>query len=163
MSTKTNLNFSQFIGTTDLVFITLDSLRYDAAVESYAQGMTPEIQKLLPKGWEKRHTPGNYTLPAHYAFFNGFLLTPAKKGFYEYSYVLYIPEPDEPPQPYSFIINTDTIMGNLSKHGYLTICIGGVTFFSNKNHIGKIHSTVMTIPYAETFLPKFQQIEKGDQ
>ncbi len=129
MKSHTNLNFSEFLGSTESGFHYIGSLRYDAAVEAFEQNLTPEIRKLIPKGWERRYSPGNFTLPAHYAFFNGFLPTPIKKGFYEYSNVLYIPEPDEAPQPYTFILNKDTIMGNLVKHGYLTICIGGVAFF----------------------------------
>lgn len=59
---------------TSILFVTLDSLRYDVARAALHAGQTPHLAKLLPGGrWEERRTPGTFTLPAHMAFFSGFL------------------------------------------------------------------------------------------
>src|SRR3977135_3116641 len=69
------------IGTHDILFITLDTLRYDVAQELFEQGRTPFLASLLPdNGWEPRHSPGSFTYAAHHAFFAGFLPTPAFPG-----------------------------------------------------------------------------------
>ena len=41
-------------------------------------GRTPHLTRLLPRGWEERHSPGSFTYAAHQAFFAGFLPTPAR-------------------------------------------------------------------------------------
>ena len=72
------------VGTHDILFVTLDALRYDVAVETLAEGATPNLAHVLPNGiWEKRHTPGNFTYAAHHAFFAGFLPTPITPGPHE--------------------------------------------------------------------------------
>jgi hypothetical protein len=59
---------------TSILFVTLDSLRYDTARTAYDGGLTPHLASLLPDGgWERRQTPGTFTLPANIAFFSGFL------------------------------------------------------------------------------------------
>ncbi len=70
--------FRDAVGTHDIVFVTLDTLRFDVADTELAAGRTPNLAKLLPGGrWERRHTPATFTFPAHQAFFAGFLPTPA--------------------------------------------------------------------------------------
>ncbi len=65
------------IGSHDLLFLTLDTLRYDAALELMEAGRTPNLGKVLPGGvWQKRHSPASFTYAAHQAFFAGFLPTP---------------------------------------------------------------------------------------
>ena len=50
------------IGTHDVLFVTLDTLRYDVAMQALRAGQTPHLAKLLPGGaWEERHSPGNFT------------------------------------------------------------------------------------------------------
>ncbi len=73
------IDFSRRVGLDDLLFVTLDTLRYDVAVELAAAGRTPNLVRALPAGrWERRHTPGSFTYAAHHAFFAGFLPTPAE-------------------------------------------------------------------------------------
>lgn len=55
-----------------IVFITLDSLRYDTACEAE----TPNFHQLLhqytaPRAWVRTFTQGTYTLPAHISMFLG--------------------------------------------------------------------------------------------
>ena len=68
------IDANRCIGERDILFITLDTLRFDVASRLHATGHTPRLNKLLPtQGWEKRHTPGSFTFAAHMAFFAGFL------------------------------------------------------------------------------------------
>ena len=69
------------IGNADILFITLDTLRYDAAQKAWRDGRLETLGPYLGnKGWEKRHTPGSFTYAAHHAFFSGFLPTPLGNG-----------------------------------------------------------------------------------
>src|SRR2546421_4373784 len=81
------------IGTHDILFITLDTLRYDVAQELLEQGRTPFLASLLPdnRGWEPRHSPGSFTYAAHYAFFAGFLPTPITPGLHPRLFAAHFP------------------------------------------------------------------------
>src|SRR6185295_5579700 len=75
------LDATALVGSHDILFITLDSLRYDVACAALEAGQTPTLAALLPDGrWEERHSPGSFTYAAHQAFFAGFLPTPARPG-----------------------------------------------------------------------------------
>ena len=50
------LNARELIGTHDVLFVTLDTLRYDVARDALAAGQTPNLEAVLPEGrWEVRH------------------------------------------------------------------------------------------------------------
>ena len=53
------MNMNTVVGSHDLLLITLDTLRYDVAVEELAAGRLPNLARVLPSGWERRHTPGS--------------------------------------------------------------------------------------------------------
>lgn len=122
----------------DLVWITLDSLRYDVAVDAHAGGRTPNLAGLLgPDGWQRRHTPGSFTLPAHLAFLSGFLPDP--------------PAAFRPPRlfagsfhgavgvrPGTFVFDEPSLPQALAVRGYRTACFGGVGFFSGEGAFGRI-------------------------
>src|SRR5262245_31779315 len=72
---------NEVVGRTGVLFVTLDCLRLDVARACLEQGRTPNLAAVLPSsGWEARETPGTFTLPAHLAFFHGFLPTPTTQG-----------------------------------------------------------------------------------
>src|ERR1051326_2080674 len=72
---------NELIATHDLLFVTLDTLRYDVARDALARGETPNLAAVLPGGaWEARHSPGSFTYAAHHAFFAGFLPAPIRPG-----------------------------------------------------------------------------------
>ena len=71
---------NDIVGTHDILFVTLDTLRHDVAAEELAAGRLPNLARVLPDGWERRHTPGSFTFAAHAAFFAGFLPTPDRAG-----------------------------------------------------------------------------------
>lgn len=62
------INMNEIVGTHDILFITLDTLRYDVAkLEEH------NCPNLCGSGsWEKRHTPGSFTYAAHHAFLEVF-------------------------------------------------------------------------------------------
>ncbi|MFB7499178.1 STM4013/SEN3800 family hydrolase [Streptomyces sp. NPDC056161] len=123
---------------TNILFVTLDSLRYDVAATALDQGMTPRLAKALPgRAWERRQTPGTFTLPAHMAFFSGFLPK--------------LPRPVQPPRlwecrppafkkvpPETFQFDAGNILDGLAYEGYRTVCIRGVTYFSRETPLGTV-------------------------
>ncbi|MDH6127965.1 STM4013/SEN3800 family hydrolase [Kitasatospora sp. GP82] len=123
---------------TSILFVTLDSLRYDVARAALHAGQTPCLAEILPGGqWEERRTPGTFTLPAHMAFFSGFLPKP--------------PQPTQPPRlwecrppafkgvdPRTFVFDAPSLLTGLEQHGYRTVCIGGVTYFSRETPLGSV-------------------------
>lgn len=123
---------------TNILFVTLDSLRYDVAQTAYNTDCMPELAELLPEGgWERRHTPGTFTLPAHMAFFSGFLPK--------------LPQPEQPPRlwecrppafktphPSTFVFDAPNLIEGLAGHGYRSVCIGGVTYFSRETPLGNV-------------------------
>ena len=63
------------VGSHDVVLLTLDTLRFDAAQCCFERGELPVLSAHLPAaGWERRHTPASFTFAAHAAFFAGFIL-----------------------------------------------------------------------------------------
>src|SRR5690349_10362406 len=86
------INANALLGTHDVLFMTLDTLRYDIARDALRHGRTPNLEAVLPgRAWEKRHSPGNFTYAAHQAFFAGFLPTPARPGKHPRLFALRFP------------------------------------------------------------------------
>ena len=71
---KPSVDMTQVVGTSDILFICLDTLRYDVAVQEEASGNTPVLNQYGL--WQKRQAPGNFTYPSHHAMFAGFLPCP---------------------------------------------------------------------------------------
>lgn len=123
---------------TNILFVTLDSLRYDVAREAMEGGRTPRLARLLPGGqWEHRQTPGTFTLPAHMAFFSGFLPK--------------LPQPEQPARLWecrppafkrvpseTFVFDAPNLLDGLALHSYRTVCVGGVTYFSQETPLGSV-------------------------
>jgi Sulfatase len=130
------MNMNEVVGRDDLLFITLDTLRYDVAQQAWAEGRTPNLARWLgAAGWEKRHTPGNFTYAAHAAFFAGFLPTPARPGKHPRPFALRFPG-SETATADTAILDGDNIVAGLAQRGYHTICIGGVGFFNRLSPLG---------------------------
>ena len=70
-----SVDMNRVAGSCDILFICLDTLRYDAATAEERSGGTPVLNRY--GAWEKRQAPGNFTYPSHHAIFAGFL--PAKE------------------------------------------------------------------------------------
>lgn len=124
------------IGEHDLLFVTLDTLRYDVARDALAAGETPVLASHLgADGWEERHTPANFTYPAHVAFFAGFLPTPVAPGNPPRLFALPFPEATTIGPDTALLDGRDIVEG-LARVGYHTICIGGVGFFNRLTPLG---------------------------
>jgi predicted AlkP superfamily pyrophosphatase or phosphodiesterase len=132
-----NPDMHAIVGSHDIVLITLDTLRYDAAQSQFRAGRLPHLARYLPdSGWELRHTPGTFTYAAHAAFFAGFLPTPARPGPHARLFALRF-EGSETTDAHTFVFDTsDNIVQGLAQRGYRTICIGGVGFFNLRNPLG---------------------------
>ena len=133
------LDMNQVAGSHDILFICLDTLRYDAAVQEEKAQTTPVLNQYGP--WEKRQAPGNFTYPSHHAMFAGFL-----PCFYDAKTIgdrelLFFPKQgglgrNIPPGAYGF--SGSTIMEGLAEDGYDTWCVGGVSFFDKRSDLGKV-------------------------
>lgn len=132
------INMNEIVGKYDILFITLDTLRYDVAQQLFKQGKTPNLAKILPKtGWQKRHTPGSFTYAAHHAFFAGFLPTPTTPGIHPRLFAVNF-EGSTTTTENTYIFDNDNIVSGLANVGYRTVCIGGVGFFNKLTPLSRV-------------------------
>jgi hypothetical protein len=131
-------NMKEIIGTHNLVFVTLDTLRYDVARQLLEKGETPNFARLVGSAWEERHTPGNFTYAAHHAFFGGFLPTPATPGPKETRLFASRFMGSETSGPETFVFDEPDVVSALRAAGYHTICIGGVGFFNKQTALSRV-------------------------
>lgn len=125
------------VGSHDVLFVTLDTLRYDVAEQALAEGMTPALAKLLPGGvWQRRHSPATFTYAAHHAFFAGFLPTPIGPGPHPRLFAARFPG-SETVAPQTFEFDAADLPSGLAAAGYHTICMGGVGFFNKLSPLGR--------------------------
>lgn len=126
------------VGSHDVVLLTLDTLRFDAAQRCFERGELPVLSAHLPAaGWERRHTPASFTFAAHAAFFAGFLPTPARPGPHPRLFAMEF-EGSETIAPETFVFRDRAdIVGGFRDQGYRTVCIGGVGFFNRRNALGR--------------------------
>lgn len=130
------MNRNALIGQVDVLFITLDTLRYDVAMQQWASGRTPNLAAVLPaSGWERRHSPGSFTFAAHTAFFAGFLPTPVTPGPHPRPFAMRFPG-SETTTPETAVFDAPNLVHGLQERGYWTICIGGVGFFNLQTPLG---------------------------
>jgi hypothetical protein len=121
----------------DIVMITFDALRFDVARRAHSEGRTKTLAACLPNGWERRHSPGNFTFAAHAALFAGFWPTRT--------------EPGPSPRPFALrftgsrsldastlVLDGNNIVEGLQRLGFHTICIGGVAFFNELTPLGSL-------------------------
>ncbi len=137
----------QLVGSHDIVLITLDTLRYDVALECFRDRTTPNLASKLPReGWEQRHSPGSFTFAAHQAFFAGFLPTPAAPGIHPRLFAAEFPG-SETTSSETFVHEAPTWVEGLQRIGYHTICIGGVGFFSKSTPLGSVLPNLFEASY----------------
>ena len=140
------------VGSHDLLFVTLDTLRYDVAVELLEAGRLPNLARVLPKdaagrpGWEERHTPGSFTVAAHSAFFAGFLPTPTTPGPHPRLFAASFGGSESTATDTWVFDGESSWVEGLASVGYHTVCIGGVGFFNPANRLG----TVLPSLFAES-------------
>ncbi|MCT4620554.1 MAG: STM4013/SEN3800 family hydrolase [Marinisporobacter sp.] len=147
------VNMNEVVGKDDILFLTLDTLRYDAAHEEYLSGNLPNLCR--DGGWEKRHSPGNYTYASHQSFFTGFLPTtidykPLNKR--EWLFLNKRTGLKSLKGKNSFLYEGSNFIEGLEKEGYQTICIGGVVFFSK---MGGLYSVLPDLFNESYWNPRF--------
>lgn len=142
-------NMNEIITDSDLVFITLDTLRYDVAQTLWVQGKLPNFSKWLsPKGWEQRHTPGSFTYAAHHAFFAGFLPTPIEAPKQPRLFATRF-EGSETAVAETCTFDAPNIVKGLQQKGFKTICIGGVGFFNKQTPLSNVFPDLFEESYWE--------------
>jgi membrane-anchored protein YejM (alkaline phosphatase superfamily) len=122
----------------NIVMITLDTLRLDVALASFAAQELPTLQHFFPAGFESRYTNGSFTYAAHHAFFAGFLPTPMTPGIHPRLFALEFSGSETIGPNTAVFANSTSIVGGLAQHGYRTICIGGTGFFNLASPLGRV-------------------------
>ncbi len=142
------VDMNEIVGKMNILFVCLDTLRFDVATEEEKKGGTPNINKYGE--WEKRHAPGNFTYPSHHAMFSGFLPTPVDpSSLMEREYLFFsknIGMGRIPPKG-AFTFEGPNFVQGLEKVGYDTICIGGVSFFDKRSDLGKVFPAMFKESY----------------
>ena len=62
---------NKIVGAYNILFVCIDSLRYDVAEKEQNRGGTPVLNRYGK--WRRCEAPGNFTYPSHQAMFAGFL------------------------------------------------------------------------------------------
>lgn len=119
-----------------LLFVTLDTLRYDVAVAALKAGETPILAGCFAD-WEERHSPGTFTYAAHASFFAGFLPTPVTPGPHVRELAVAFPG-SESIGPHTRVFDAPDIVQGFSRAGYHTVCIGGTGFFNLRTPLGRV-------------------------
>jgi hypothetical protein len=133
------VNMNEIVGSHDILFVCLDTLRYDVAFEEQEQGNTPVLNRY--GNWHKCHAPGNYTFPSHMAMFIGNLPTLAEPIPLFEREKLFMPKDfamSISPNESAFLFEGGSFVQGLEKVGYETICVGGVGFFNKRTEINRI-------------------------
>lgn len=126
-------------GSHDVLLITLDTLRFDAAQWCFEEGRLPVLSRYLPAGgWQMRHTPASFTFAAHQAFFAGFLPTPAYPGPHQRLFALAFAGSESIGANTWVFEDAAHLPEGFAKAGYRTLCIGGVGFFNPATALGRV-------------------------
>ncbi|MBI3927479.1 MAG: hypothetical protein HY319_18215 [Armatimonadetes bacterium] len=126
------------IGQADILFVTLDTLRYDAAQQAWREGRLRTLGPYLGSaGWERRHTPGSFTYAAHHAFFAGFLPTPTGPGPHPRLFAAEFAGSQSTVE-ITFTFAQPTLPQALAARGYHTVCVGGTGFFNQQNELARV-------------------------
>lgn len=126
------------VGSSDIVMITLDTLRYDVAQAAFLDGELPGMASLLPAtGWERRHSPASFTYAAHHAFLAGFLPTPLGPGPHPRRFAAeFAGSTSTVDQTFTF--QESNLPEALAVRDYRTVCIGGTGFFNGRNALSRV-------------------------
>lgn len=122
----------------DILLITLDTLRYDAAQTAWRQKRLPVVGPHLgAQGWEERHSPASFTYAAHHAFLAGFLPTPLGPGPHPRLFAAEFAGATSTTEE-TFLFSEATLPEALAARGYHTVCIGGTGFFNQQNSLSRV-------------------------
>lgn len=146
--TSPKVDMNEVVGTCDILFLCLDTLRFDVAEEEEACQGTPNLNRY--GSWEKCHAPGNFTYPSHHAMFAGFLPSPAVPTPMMERDILFFPRNigmgKRGPEG-AFCFEGATFVEGLEREGYHTMCVGGVAFFDKRSDIGRVFPSMFQKSY----------------
>lgn len=133
------INMNEVVGNCHILFLCLDSLRYDVAYEEQQNNGTPVLNRYGI--WRKCQAPGNFTYPSHQAMFAGFFpvdedileMKNREKLFFSEDIGMGRKAPEG-----AFTFQGANWIQGLEAVGYDTYCIGGVSFFDKRTDIGKV-------------------------
>lgn len=131
-------DMNQLCRTHDVLLLVLDTLRFDVAKAEWDAGRTPNLTRLLPKGWEERHSPGSFTYAAHHAFFAGFFPTPTCPKEEQTRLFAARFAGSETTGAGTKTFDAPDIVTGLRAEGWRTICIGGVGFFNRQTPLSRV-------------------------
>lgn len=142
------INMNDVVGTNDILFVCLDTLRYDVAKEEEEKNTTPILNQY--GAWRKCQAPANFTYPSHHAMFSGFFPCDYNAKTMMERELLFFPRNigmGRKAPKNSFAFEGGTFIEGLSKVGYDTYCIGGVAFFDKRSDIGKVFPSFFNHSY----------------
>lgn len=139
MKPTENVDMNEIVGNCHILFVCIDSLRYDVAKAEQDRGATPVLNRY--GDWRECQAPGNFTYPSHQAMFAGFLPVDAGIRNMKQREKLFFSEDigmgrKAPEGAFSF--QGATIAEGFEREGYETYCIGGLSFFDKRTDIGKV-------------------------
>ena len=142
------VDMNDIVGKYHILFVCMDSLRYDVAKKEEEQGGTPILNQY--GAWRECQAPGNFTYPSHQAMFAGFLPVDTGVKNMKYREKLFFSEDigmgrKAPEGCYSF--KGSTFVEGLAGEGYDTYCIGGLSFFDKRTDIGKVMPSYFKYSY----------------
>ena len=134
-----SVDMTKVVGNCDILFVCLDTLRYDAAIAEEQGGGTPVLNRY--GAWEKRQAPGNFTYPSHHAIFAGFLPSKDEARSIGEQEMLFFPKSigmgkKTPKGAYGF--DAANLVEGLHADGYDTWCVGGVAFLDKRSALGRV-------------------------
>lgn len=133
------IDMNRVVGSCDILFVCLDTLRYDVAVQEEALGGTPVLNRY--GSWEKRQASGTFTYPSHHAMFAGFFPCPFDAKSSDERERLFFSRfvgMSRKAPPNAYIFSGSTIVEGLARVGYATWCVGGVAFFDKRSDLGRV-------------------------
>lgn len=126
-------------GSYNILFVCIDSLRFDVASEEESNGGTPVLNRY--GRWRKCQAPGNFTYPSHQAMFAGFLPIDIEIKDMKKRETLFFSEDigmgRKAPEG-AFLFSRPTWVQELEDNGYETYCIGGLSFFDKRTALGSV-------------------------
>lgn len=136
---QASVNMNEVVGNCDILFVCLDTLRYDVAKEEEENNTTPVLNQYGK--WKKCQAPANFTYPSHHAMFAGFFPCDYDAKSMMDRELLFFPKniglgKKAPENTFSF--EGATFVEGLAKACYDTYCIGGVAFFDKRSDIGNV-------------------------
>lgn len=134
-----DINMNNIVGRAHILFVCIDSLRYDVAFEEQERQGTPVLNRYGK--WRKCQSPGNFTYPSHQAMFAGFLpvdedvwnMKDREKLFFSEDIGMGRKAPEG-----AFTFQGANWIEGLMRVGYETYCIGGVSFFDKRTDVGRV-------------------------